>query len=162
MRDEAHWGKNQCSLPWLPKFLPLRWGQSYLPHPSHWGSAAHNVPRNVVEKQIEDSISSAYNEVVASNQNNQEQQNQSDYYSTIKTNGKQALGTLQEVYSNIKTATLEQKAEFRNLYNSLSSISKARPNNSAEEQQILAQLNDVTNRINALNNSITDVSGITR
>ena len=140
-------------------------------------TAAHNVPREVVEKQIEDSIAIAYNEIVSStkqsseqqeapvvqdSQPQQEQQFKGNYENMIRFNGRQALETLKQIHSGLQSATPEQVAEFNYLYSALSSLSKTKPTNYEEEQQKLTQLYDLTDRIDQLQGSMSNSNGKSR
>lgn len=141
-------------------------------------TAAHNVPREVVEKQIEDSIAIAYNEIVSStkqsseqqqeapvvqdSQPQQEQQFKGNYENMIRFNGRQALETLKQIHSSLQSATPEQVAEFNYLYSALSSLSKTKPTNYEEEQQKLTQLYDLTDRIDQLQGSMSNSNGKSR
>ena len=141
-------------------------------------TAAHKVPREVVEKQIEDSIAIAYNEIVSStkqsseqqqerpvvqdNQSQQEQQFKGNYENMIRFNGRQALETLKQIHSGLQSATPEQVAEFNYLYSALSALSKTKPTNYEEEQQKLTQLYDLTDRIGQLQGSMSNSNGKSR
>lgn len=141
-------------------------------------TAAHNVPREVVEKQIEDSIAIAYNEIVSStkqsseqqqeapvvqdSQPQQEQQFKGNYENMIRFNGRQALETLKQIHSGLQSATPEQVAEFNYLYSALSSLSKTKSTNYEEEQQKLTQLYDLTDRIDQLQGSMSNSNGKSR
>ena len=141
-------------------------------------TAAHKVPREVVEKQIEDSIAIAYNEIVSStkqsseqqqerpvvqdNQSQQEQQFKGNYENMIRFNGRQALETLKQIHSGLQSATPEQVAEFNYLYSALSALSKTKPTNYEEEQQKLTQLYDLTDRIDQLQGSMSNSNGKSR
>lgn len=141
-------------------------------------TAAHNVPREVVEKQIEDSITIAYNEIVSStkqsseqqqeapvvqdSQPQQEQQFKGNYENMIRFNGRQALETLKQIHSGLQSATPEQVAEFNYLYSALSSLSKTKPTNYEEEQRKLTQLYDLTDRIDQLQGSMSNSNGKSR
>ena len=141
-------------------------------------TAAHNVPREVVEKQIEDSIAIAYNEIVSSTKQSSEQQQEvpvvqysqpqqkqqfkGNYENMIRFNGRQALETLKQIYSGLQSATPEQVAEFNYLYSALSSLSKTKPTNYEEEQQKLTQLYDLTDRIDQLQGSMSNSNGKSR
>lgn len=138
-------------------------------------TAAHNVPREVVEKQIENSIAIAYNEIVSStkqsseqqqeapvvqnSQPQQEQQFKGNYENMIRFNGRQALETLKQIHSGLQSATSEQVAEFNYLYSALSSLSKTKPTNYEEEQQKLTQLYNLTDRIDQLQGSMSNSNG---
>lgn len=141
-------------------------------------TAAHNVPREVVEKQIEDSIAIAYNEIVSSTKQNSEQQQEApvvqdsqpqqeqqfkgNYENMIRFNGRQALETLKQIHSGLQSATPEQVAEFNYLYSALSSLSKTKPTNYEGEQQKLTQLYDLTDRIDQLQGSMSNSNGKSR
>lgn len=141
-------------------------------------TAAHKVPREVVEKQIEDSIAIAYNEIVSStkqsseqqqerpvvqdNQSKQEQQFKGNYENMIRFNGRQSLETLKQIHSGLQSATPEQVAEFNYLYSALSALSKTKPTNYEEEQQKLTQLYDLTDRIDQLQGSMSNSNGKSR
>ena len=141
-------------------------------------TAAHNVPREVVEKQIEDSIAIAYNEIVSSTKQSSEQQQEApvvqdsqphkeqqfkgNYENMIRFNGRQALETLKQIHSGLQSATPEQVAEFNYLYSALSSLSKTKPTNYEEEQQKLTQLYDLTDRIDQLQGSMSNSNGKSR
>lgn len=141
-------------------------------------TAAHKVPREVVEKQIEDSIAIAYNEIVSltkqsseqqqerpvvqDNQSQQEQQFKGNYENMIRFNGRQALETLKQIHSGLQSATPEQVAEFNYLYSALSALSKTKPTNYEEEQQKLTQLYDLTDRIDQLQGSMSNSNGKSR
>ena len=138
-------------------------------------TAEHNVPREVVEKQIENSIAIAYNEIVSStkqsseqqqeapvvqnSQPQQEQQFKGNYENMIRFNGRQALETLKQIPSGLQSATSEQVAEFNYLYSALSSLSKTKPTNYEEEQQKLTQLYNLTDRIDQLQGSMSNSNG---
>ena len=138
-------------------------------------TAAHNVPREVVEKQIENSIAIAYNEIVSStkqsseqqqeapvvqnSQPQQEQQFKGNYENMIRFNGRQALETLKQIHFGLQSATSEQVAEFNYLYSALSSLSKTKPTNYEEEQQKLTQLYNLTDRIDQLQGSMSNSNG---
>lgn len=138
-------------------------------------TAAHNVPREVVEKQIENSIAIAYNEIVSStkqsseqqqeapvvqnSQPQQEQQFKGNYENMIRFNGRQALETLKQIPSGLQSATSEQVAEFNYLYSALSALSKTKPTNYEEEQQKLTQLYNLTDRIDQLQGSMSNSNG---
>ena len=141
-------------------------------------TAAHKVPREVVEKQIEDSIAIAYNEIVSltkqsleqqqerlvvrDNQSQQEQQFKGNYENMIRFNGRQAIETLKQIHSGLQSATPEQVAEFNYLYSALSALSKTKPTNYEEEQQKLTQLYDLTDRIDQLQGSMSNSNGKSR
>ena len=141
-------------------------------------TAAHKVSREVVEKQIEDSIAIAYNEIVSStkqsseqqqeasvvqdSQPQQEQQFKGNYENMIRFNGRQALETLKQIHSGLQSATPEQAAEFNYLYSALSALSKTKPTNYEEEQQKLTQLYDLTDRIDQLQSSMSNSNGKSR
>lgn len=140
-------------------------------------TAAHKVPREIVEKQIEDSIAIAYNEIVSSTKQNTEiqketsvaqdnqpehQQFRGNYENIIKFNGRQATETLKQIHSGLQFATPEQVAEFNYLYSALSTLSKTKPTNYEEEQQKLTQLYDLTDRIDQLRISIINSNGKSR
>lgn len=141
-------------------------------------TAAHKVPREVVEKQIEDSIAIAYNEIVSltkqsseqqqerpvvqDNQSQQEQKFKGNYENMIRFNGRQALETLKQIHSGLQSATPEQVAEFNYLYSALSALSKTKPTNYEEEQQKLTQLYDLTDRIDQLQGSMSNSNGKSR
>lgn len=129
-------------------------------------SAAHRVPRKVVEKQIEDSIVIAYNEIVSSikqsSEQQQKQQFKDNYENMIRFNGRQALETLKQIHFGLGSATPEQVVEFNYLYSDLSTLSKMKPTNSEEEQQKLTHLYDLTDRINKLQSSMSKPNGKTR
>lgn len=141
-------------------------------------TATHKVPREVVEKQIEDSIAIAYNEIVSltkqsseqqqerpvvqDNQSQQEQQFKGNYENMIRFNGRQALETLKQIHSGLQSATPEQVAEFNYLYSALSALSKTKPTNYEEEQQKLTQLYDLTDRIDQLQGSMSNSNGKSR
>lgn len=138
-------------------------------------TAAHNVPREVVEKQIENSIAIAYNEIVSStkqsseqqqeapvvqnSQPQQEQQFKGNYENMIRFNGRQALETLKQIHFGLQSATSEQVAEFNYLYSALSSLSKTKPTNYEEEQQKLTQLYNLIDRIDQLQGSMSNSNG---
>lgn len=141
-------------------------------------TAAHKEPREVVEKQIEDSIAIAYNEIVSltkqsseqqqerpvvqDNQSQQEQKFKGNYENMIRFNGRQALETLKQIHSGLQSATPEQVAEFNYLYSALSALSKTKPTNYEEEQQKLTQLYDLTDRIDQLQGSMSNSNGKSR
>lgn len=141
-------------------------------------TAAHKVPREVVEKQIEDSIAIAYNEIVSltkqsseqqqerpvvqDNQSQQEQKFKGNYENMIRFNGRQALETLKQIHSGLQSATPEQVAEFNYLYSALSALSKTKPTNYEEEQKKLTQLYDLTDRIDQLQGSMSNSNGKSR
>lgn len=141
-------------------------------------TAAHKVPRAVVEKQIEDSIAIAYNEIVSSKKQSSEQQQEAfvvqesqpqqeqkfkgNYENMIRFNGRQALETLKQIHSGQQSATPEQVAEFNYLYSALSTLSKTKPTNYEEEQQKLTQLYDLTDRIDQLQSSMSNSNGKSR
>lgn len=141
-------------------------------------TAAHKVPREVVEKQIEDSIAIAYNEIVSltkqsseqqqerpvvqDNQSQQEQKFKGNYENMIRFNGRQALETLKQIHSGLQSATPEQVAEFNYLYSALSALSRTKPTNYEEEQQKLTQLYDLTDRIDQLQGSMSNSNGKSR
>lgn len=139
-------------------------------------TATHKVPREVVEKQIEDSIAIAYNEIVSSakqsteqqqptvqeSQPQQEQQFKGNYENMIRFNGRQALETLKQIHFGLQSATPEQVAEFNYLYSALSTLSKTKPTNHEEEQQKLTQLYDLTDRIGQLQSSMSNSNGKSR
>lgn len=141
-------------------------------------TAAYKVPREVVEKQIEDSIAIAYNEIVSStkqsseqqqetpivqdSQPQQEQQFKGNYENMIRFNGRQALESLKQIHSGLQSATTEQVVEFNYLYSALSTLSKKKPTNYEEEQQKLTQLYDLTDRIDQLQSSMSNSNGKSR
>lgn len=141
-------------------------------------AAAHKVPREVVAKQIEDSIAIAYNEIVSTtkqsseqqkkppivqdSQTQQKQQFKGNYENIIRFNGRQALEILKQIHSDLQSATPEQVAEFNYLYNALSTLSKTKPTNYEEEQQKLTQLYDLTDRIDQLQGSMINSNGKSR
>lgn len=133
-------------------------------------ASAHNVSRDSVEKQIDDSIAKAYNKTIVNKEKNTDHQTlekqetpfKGESENTIKFNGKKALETLKLIYASLSTATKEQIEEFSYLYNSLSSIAKYKPTNIKEEQEKLNQLFDVTDRINQLQASLNNTSSRSR
>lgn len=135
-------------------------------------AVAHKVPREVVKKQIDDSIAIAYKEIIANTELKKQQQEQvvftesqtniqefeGNYENLIKFNGRQALETLKQIHSNLNTATSEQVEEFNYLYSALSALSKFKPTNYEEEQQKLTQLYNLTDKIDQLQSSLNNVS----
>lgn len=145
-------------------------------------TAAYKVPREVVEKQIKDSIAMAYNEIVSSTKQSATQQQETqqvqdetskvqpeqqtfkgEYFNIIAFNIRTGVDELKQIYASLQTnATNEQIAEFRYLYDSLSKLSKYKPTNQEEEQQKLTQTYDITERIEQLQNSLSNTSAKSR
>lgn len=128
--------------------------------------SAHKVSRKTVQNLIENSIEKAYNEIIANaEQKKQQSQNvvtekpqpfRGNYENLISFNGRQALETLKQIYSNLGSANQDQVTEFGNLYSSLSNLSKMSPTNYEEEQQKLTQLYDLSDRIDQLQSSLSE------
>ena len=122
---------------------------------------AHNVSRESVKKDIDDSIAKAYDEI----REREKKISQpvppvfkGESEETIKFNGRLALNTLKQIYSQLIQATPEQVQEFNILYQELSALSKSQPTSLEEEQQKLTKLFDLTDKINALANNLESVS----
>lgn len=138
--------------------------------------SAHKVSRESVEKDIEHSITIAYNEIIAESERKRKEQTlqtatqeqptplqeeqsefKGNYENIIKFNGRQAVETLKQIHSRLDQATPEQIQEFNELYATLSSLSKGQPKSLEEEQQKLTQLYDITDKIDQLDSSLGTV-----
>ncbi len=126
----------------------------------------HGVPRETVERKIEEELDRAYREAVSSKEQEEPQVNrepesprqfQSEYGGIISFNIRQGVEELKEIYSNIDSATSEQIEEFNYLYRTLSAVSKIKPSSLEEEQDKLTKTYDVTERIERLQNTLGEL-----
>ena len=120
-------------------------------------SASYEVPRSTVEKMIDNSIKKAYEEKVAKMQQEKQQEKENfvgQYENMIRFEVRTGVDNLKNIYSKINKGTQEQIEEFNYLYSTLSSLSKMKPTSQEEENEKLRQIQDITSRIDTLNNSL--------
>ena len=148
-------------------------------------SSAHNVSKESVQKNIEDSISlwnrehpkkeevkSELEDLPDIPQSEIEEPKEVDFdkledipvkepeynwetKNIFRFEERKALAVLKEVYSKIGNATDEQKVSFSASYTVLSNICKSTPTSAEEEQRLQTALFNVRDEINALNEQLS-------
>ncbi len=108
------------------------------------------------KQKLLDYLNSVINFIKDKEKDNNNNSSINNYNSLKNLYGKQGVEKLKEIYSDIDLLTIDQKAEFENLYNSLLSISKNTTNNENDLKQQLVEISIINSKIDGLKQSLNN------